>query len=186
MINFMSIGTLYEKSGFNHFLDGLVRAMGSGKIGDDLRFHFVGNVIPMWRRRLSEPRLHNYVRLHGFRPHAECIRLMMSADILLLMPLSDDSKTVQTVVTGKVFEMMRAGKPILMIGRECECADIVRASGLGKFVPLENVELIAEMIVEFYEKRKNGTLSVTPNWDFIRRFERRSLAQSLARLFDKL
>ena len=183
-VNFVNVGTIYEKSAFGNFLDGFARALESGEIGNDIRLNFVGRIIPMWQKKLADPRFFDNITMHGFKPHSEYVSILTVADIVLLMPLGDNPEMAESVVTGKVFELLRAGKPILMIGWKSECAEIIKASGLGTLVPFDNIDSISKTIIELYKKKKNGTLTVSPDWDYIKRFERKSLTGSLARLFD--
>lgn len=183
-LNLVNIGTLYEQSAFEYFLKGFEKALASGKIGNNVRITFVGHVIPMWQQVLARQPFKDHVDLVGLKSHGETIRLMMAADVLLLMPLGGNEQEATRVITGKIFELMRTGRPIFMIGWEGECSEIFEKSGLGKFVPSHNVDLISETIIEYYNRKVNDELETSPNWDYINRFERKNLTGALARLLE--
>jgi hypothetical protein len=111
---------------------------------------------------------------------------MMSADVLLLMPSGADLRTNDKIVPGKLYELIRIGRPVLMIGWEGESADIVRESGTGRFVAADHPEQVAAAITEFIRTKGDGALSVTPRRDFVRKYDRRHLTANLAELFDSL
>lgn len=182
-LNLANIGTIYERSAFEYFLQGFEKALGSQKMGKDVRVTFVGDVIPMWRRMLAKPPFKDHVDLVGLKPHQETIRLMMAADVLLLISFAADKRTRDKIITGKIFELMRAGRPIFMIGWKGECSEILEKSGLGKFVSCDNADLISKTIIEYYEKKVNGELETTPDWDYINRFERKGLTRKLVEVF---
>jgi glycosyltransferase involved in cell wall biosynthesis len=181
-----NIGTLYELSGFENFLKGLERVITNGGLRGKIRVTFVGQLIPAWRQALARQTFRDHVDLLGFKPHEETLRYMMAADVLLLMPLETDDRTAGTIVTGKVFELMRAGRPILMIGCEGECSRIIEKSGLGRFIPSHDVDLISKTIMEYYRKKLDGKLETRPDRDFIYQFERKKLTGELARLLEQV
>lgn len=181
-LHLVNIGTMYEQSGFENFLKGFERIISSGRKHNEIRVSFVGHLIPAWRKVLAGQPFKDHVDLLGFKPHKETLRYMMAADVLLLiLPVWEDRRASQ-IIAGKVFELMRAGRPIMMIGREGECSRIVERSGLGKFIPSHDVVRISETLMQFSQQKQKGSLIATPDWDFIRRFERKILTEDLARL----
>ncbi len=183
-LNLVNVGTIYERSAFEHFLKGFAKALASQKISNDVRITFIGDVIPMWRPILGKQPFKDHVDLVGLKPHRETIRLMMAADVLLLISFAADERTRDKIITGKIFELIRTGRPIFMIGWKGECSEIVEKSGLGKFVPWHNVDLISKTIIEYYNRKVNDELKATPNWDYINRFERKGLTGDLAKFFE--
>ncbi len=183
-LNLVNVGTIYEQSAFEYFLKGFAKALASQKTGNNIRITFIGDVIPMWRRILAKPPFKDHVDIVGLKPHRETVRLVMAADVLLLISLEGNDRTKDKIIAGKVFELMRTGRPIFMIGWKGECSEIVEKSGLGKFVPCDNVDLISKTIIEYYEKKVDGELETTPNWDYINRFERKDLTGALAEVFE--
>ena len=48
----------------------------------------------------------DHVDLVGLKPHGETIRLMMAADVLLLISFAADERTRDKIITGKIFELI--------------------------------------------------------------------------------
>ena len=182
-LNLVNIGTLYETSGFEYFLKALQRVLRDQNISCNLRVSIVGPLYSSWREILSKPPFKNNVDLLGFKPHQETIRLMMAADVLLLMPAGGNELMRDKIITGKVFELMRSGRPILLIGWKGEASQIIQKSGLSKFVPCGDIDLIEKSILEYYNRKFNGELNEIPNWDYIKQFDVRTLTGKLAEQF---
>jgi glycosyltransferase involved in cell wall biosynthesis len=120
----------------------------------------------------------------GFVPrvsHAEAVRLLRSADILLLM-LSP------TFVSGKVFEYLVSGTPILaIVAPDSAVADIVRSTGTGCVVDPEDTEglrRVLQQLTEDYEGFR--TTHFRPDPASIEKYERRELTGQLAGVLDEM
>lgn len=84
---------------------------------------------------------------------------MAATDILLL--LRWDDKRENSVIAGKLFEYIGAGKPILSVGgTEGEAADIIRDNNFG--LVSNDEDEIAEYLIE---KLRDRTNSPNPNRD---------------------
>lgn len=70
------------------------------------------------------------VRQHGKVSHAESLEIQSSSDALLLLLWNDPGE--KGVLSGKVFEYIGAGRPIIMTGLEQSAAgDLIRSNALG-------------------------------------------------------
>lgn len=117
------------------------------------------------------------VEYHGQVDHAESLRIQASADLLLLLLWNDPREA--GVLSGKLFEYIGAGRPILMIGLETgAAAAVVRDNSLGLVSndPLEIARYLRELVAQ---KRGSNRVEAT-NIEDASRFTRR--AQSLAML----
>ena len=101
-LNLVNIGTIYERSAFEYFLEGFAKALASGKIGNNVRITFIGDVIAMWRQKLAERPFRDHVDLIGFKPHGEMIRLIMAADVLLSISFAADERTRDKIIPGAI------------------------------------------------------------------------------------
>lgn len=63
---------------------------------------------------------------------------------------------------------------------------MIEESRTGFIVDPDNAEVISEKIYELYQKWECGELKTNPNWDVIKRYERKSLTQALAAEFGKV
>jgi len=184
-LNILNVGSIYGNSAFNSFLTGFKEAI---EHHPDLncRVSFVGDVSKPQQTVLTQPPLSRYARLLGYKNHREAVKLMMAADVLLLMPSGGDARTSDKIIPGKVFELMRAARPIFMIGWPGETTDMILRSGLGCFVEESDIDNIVAQLVKYSKLKQNEELTVRPNWEYICQYERRNLTERLSVLLDEL
>jgi glycosyltransferase involved in cell wall biosynthesis len=189
-LRLVNVGTIYSNSAFNTFLDGLERVLREeAGPAPSVILELIGggqDLTPAQIQRLTTPPFAGHVVRQDFMPHREALQAMMAADVLLLIPSGGTPRTSGYVIPGKTFELMRCGRPILMIGWPGEAADIVTRSGLGELVLGDQPDGVADAIRRFRERKRQDGLSVSPDWGFIRQYERRHLTARLAALLDQL
>lgn len=124
------------------------------------------------------------VRWSGYVPHAEAIRAMRSADVLVL--IKHVEPRFRGLVPGKLYEYMGAERPILALVPESEAASLVRDFGWGEVAPPDDAEAIAAALVRFLEHKRAGTLRTA----YPRRgrdgFMRRTQAENIAALLEQI
>lgn len=123
----------------------------------------------------------------GYLPHSEAVALVRSADALLLPMFSTDDPAERVAyASGKVFEYLAAGKPILALTQEGDAKDLALESGLGVVAPPRDVAAIAEALEKLYGWWQDPGQAPTPNHDFIAAFTRRNIAAQLAAVFEEV
>lgn len=130
----------------------------------------------------GDPVIRRVVQLHPYLPHARMLPLLLQADVLWLF--SGPGAKSDAELPGKLFEYLRAAKPILaVIDPAGVCARVLRHSGLAWIADNSSVASIAVQIRLLYQKWLAKELQPQPDWDYIRRYERRALTHELAELF---
>jgi glycosyltransferase involved in cell wall biosynthesis len=99
-----------------------------------LRVVFAGPLTPEERAAFASPELAPLVRALGELPRPQALRLQRDADALLLITSRDAS-----MATGKLYEYLAAGHPILALAGENEAARIVTETGTGRVVAPDDV-----------------------------------------------
>ena len=71
------------------------------------------------------------VRMHGHVPHRQSLGAQQHADLLLFLDWMDER--AEGILTGKLFECLAAGRPILCVGtrHDSEAATIITRAGAG-------------------------------------------------------
>lgn len=82
----------------------------------------------------AEPRFAPFVRHIGFVERPQALALQRAADVLLLVT----SGVRRGEVTGKLFEYLAAGKPIVVLGDDSEAARIVTREEAGWAIPVRD------------------------------------------------
>jgi glycosyltransferase involved in cell wall biosynthesis len=88
------------------------------------------------------PHVRAAVRHVGELPRADAIRLQRDADALLLLA----SHHHRSLVTGKAFEYLAAGRPIVALAADNEAARLIEDTGTGALAPPEDPDAIARLL----------------------------------------
>ena len=115
----------------------------------------------------------------GYVSHQEALQSNLDANILLLL-VGDEDK-FKPIYTGKIFEYLRSGRPILALAPKGGVVDqILRESGHGQAFLSMQITEIKDMILQEYRKWEKGQISVSLHSPVIERFERKVLTEQLA------
>jgi glycosyltransferase involved in cell wall biosynthesis len=165
-------GTLSDE----YDLSGFIRAMQDSASGLGLRF--VGKVSPAQQHLLEDlPVKPEYI---GHVPHQASIEHLMKARILLLViPKVTNNRGI---LTGKFFEYLASGKPILAIGPcDGDLAKIIRSTGCGAMFEYADWEGIKAFVLQNADKGKNFKPRIGAEM-----YSRRSLTKRLASVLNVL
>ncbi len=165
------VGTVYTASSPRYYF----RALESLPEAVRARFEtrFIGRVTPEERPLLDRPG----VRELGFLPQAEAFRHLEETDYVLLV------MTDAASVTGKIFEYLATGKPILAFSPPGgEVTRILEQTGGGWCVDPQDLAGARKMLEE--AAARAGTASIQPDREAIGRFDRSRLAGEYAALIE--
>jgi glycosyltransferase involved in cell wall biosynthesis len=88
------------------------------------------------RKMYADPAFAPYVRPLGFLPRPDSVALQHAADVLVLV-----TSGVRTgEATGKLFEYLAAGRPILVLGAGSAAGDLVTRAGAGLAIPTNDTD----------------------------------------------
>jgi glycosyltransferase involved in cell wall biosynthesis len=131
--------------------------------------------------------LQGVVDFTGFVSHRESLKIMIDADVLLLI-MSQKEVTEDgvgpMVIPGKTFEYLAARRPILALVPKGYVSNLVTGGGAGIVVPPDDAVAIEHALRNLFMKWKAGTLSAA-SVD-ISSYERRALTASLAEAIGSL
>ena len=146
------------------------------ELGGRIELHLAGVVSESDRATLGDPS----VRLHGYLSHPETVALMRSADLLFL-PMHDlPPGTRATIVPGKTYEYIAAGRPILAAVPEGDVREVLAAAGNAAVCAPRDVDAMENAILALLR----GGVLPPRNASAVRRFERSRLTGELASLLD--
>jgi hypothetical protein len=152
----------------------------------DLQIRLVGNVDGNVLRYIDKVGLADCLDLSGYVPHLEATTLMQSASLLLL--LIPEAPGNRAIVTGKIFEYLLAGVPVLGIGPLNGDADaILKETDRGKMIDYQDKEMIRKAIGRTYNRwLENDKVTERMSVEPCRQFNRRQGTEKLAALLDSL
>jgi len=138
-----------------------------------------GPEIGRLRSIVAQYGLEGTVRFLGARSHEDALREQEEADILLLFSTAAHRNTI----TGKSFEYMRTGKPVLaLIPEDGVQAGLLREANTAWIVDHGDTGGVLAALEALLEDAE--VPPVEPDWGYIRQFDRRLLAKRLARMLD--
>ncbi|MFH1675816.1 MAG: glycosyltransferase [bacterium] len=122
------------------------------------------------------------LRVMGFKKRDEVYSAQLGAGALLII--------AEGYVTGKAYEYLAAGRPIIAITDGIDLIELIGGAGgaggtggAGECVGSNDPEKIAQCLLALYMNRDKP---FQPNEEYISRFDRRKITGELAKLFDDL
>ena len=177
------IGTLYAKTS-GEFFPALSELLKEKKeLEEGLQVNLVGYVGDEDLALIRRLGLEKNVRLLGFQVHKEAIKSMLNSDVLLLF--LGEIKTSQQQFPGKFFEYLLAQKPILTLGKEGEIAQALYHSKAGLLVHPGDKGKIKEAILSLFSRKMRRELTLSPDFEYIQRFDYKNLTFKFAQVLDK-
>lgn len=120
----------------------------------------------------------------GYLSHRDALLSNLNADLLLL--LVGDGAKFRHVFTGKFFDYLRSGRPILALAPKDGAVDrVLRESGHGETYLSTEIPKIKAMILREYRKWKRGEVPELLHSPVIERFERKTLTRQLADVLER-
>jgi len=136
------IGTLPDSYPLNGFLNALKILIASGR---DFRLKFIGFVSSGQRDLIASALEKSKVEYIKYVDHRSAIRYMLDSSALLL--IIPDHGSSRSIITGKLFEYIAAGKSIICLGPvDGDAAGILAETGHGRTCIYDDSEGIAEYL----------------------------------------
>lgn len=119
----------------------------------------------------------------GYMPHDESVRMMKRSRLLLLAINQTGSN--RGMLTGKLYEYLASGRPILAIGPvEGDAAGILRQTGCGLISAFDDAAGLKRNILHFYSQYLQGSREPVGIISEVEKYSRRKLSGDLAGLLD--
>ncbi len=149
-------------------------------LADRLRLHLLGSIEDRERRAFSDLIRRGVVEEHGDHPRPVALAAQRDADALLLLTTRDRPGNAP----GKLFEYLRAGRPILSLTAESYAGEIVLQTATGSCADPDDPAAIARLILDVM---KSGYQigQIQPNEEQINRFSRREQMKRLADVLEQ-
>jgi glycosyltransferase involved in cell wall biosynthesis len=162
---------------------GLARAAAISPEAAEATVDVIGSEAPFAVAEAVEADVQDRVRFLGYRSHTETLARISRADAAVV--LIRDAPGAAASYTGKLFEYLAAGLPILLVGPAGGvAADLVRETHAGVVVPFGDAAACAEAIARLAADKKGGLRRFARDETVVRRFDRRAQTADLAALLD--
>jgi len=179
-------GTLYKKRSPKTFLQGLnLLLKEKPDIRKNIEIIFIGadyeGELKKWIKICE---LEDIVSYKGYFSIRDARKLMAYSDILLLLI----SPEYREELTGKIFEYIQAGKPILGIVPNGEASRFIQEAKIGFVADINDPVNIKTILKEIYEIwKRNEIMNVyKPDWDFMKSYEANFLTKNLVEILESI
>jgi len=149
---------------------------------NDVEVQFLGTPAGPIDRALAKIHMKPMVRVLPRVTHREALEAQMAAAVLLLLAYGP----AKGVMTGKIFDYLAAGRPILAVPDDGETtAAVLKSTGAG--LALTDPTMIARQLVEWYGRwQADPGFKLERNENEIARYSRRTQTTQLASLLDQI
>ena len=169
------VGSLYGRRDAAPVFEAIARVVNTGRLDpSDIEVRLVGNV---WLGADPTSSLPYRVTTVGYVPHGDAIQEMRSAGALLFFQPDDYQGS-----SGKIFEYLVAGRPILCVANRSNLASrLVEEFDAGVVVEPGDASAIEDAICSLHARWAEGSLAISPRVRdrALERFSRRSLTRKL-------
>lgn len=150
---------------------------------NDIHLHFQGGLTPRINKLVNGLGLGKSVTDLGYVTHLNAVSNLMKADALWM--ISNFDPVHKQVKSGKLFEYLGTGKPVLGLVHEGAELETLKSYGAGYTAPPDDLEAVKEALLFLYNDWKQKALK-QPKKAYMEQFARRKLTQSLSDVFDSL
>jgi glycosyltransferase involved in cell wall biosynthesis len=142
---------------------------------------FLGDFRPADAAWAEELRLGDRLELLPYASRADSLALQRDSEALLLL-IPDAGGRGRGVLSGKVFEYVAVGRPILAaVPPDGAAADLLRETGAGVVAPPDDPDAIADALRDLHARwRRDGLPDVELSDDWRRRLSRRTRVEEMA------
>jgi glycosyltransferase involved in cell wall biosynthesis len=169
-------GTLSGNYPVTGFLEALRKFF---ETGQPFRLRFLGAVSGNQKEQILSNHECSDALFYDYADHDEAINFMAATSVLLL--IIPDHSSNRSIITGKIFEYIATGKPILCIGPlDGDAAEIIRESGCGEAFGYNDSDGICGYL-KLISKGK-----IHPGSKSTAKYSREDLAGKVCRLLEKI
>jgi len=180
-------GSLYGRRKPDNFFLSLQELIAEGKADPEkIRIRFIGAYKKeQMAQTLEKYGLQGIVEILPYMDHDGCIRKMAASDALLL--IEGGGPGGKAFHTGKLFEYLAAGRPILAnIPAGGAAARLISETGSGLISDCGDTGKTGENILKLYEAWHENKNIPEPDRAQIAKYDRKVLTGELARIFDRV
>lgn len=176
------VGSLYDSRNPQTLWPVLKQLREKGEV-ERLRVCLVGTVGSRIREEILSTGLEDIVEFVDYVSHSEAVRIMHEAAALLLVV--EPFQNNLGMITGKLYEYVASGTPVLAIGPPGgDAANLLDETDAGRLFARDDVQAMSDFLVDRYGRWMSGERTPRPSSGTLRRFTRRTQTEQLANVFN--
>jgi glycosyltransferase involved in cell wall biosynthesis len=179
-------GLLYGRRKPDSFFEAVRQLLLENKIvRDKIHIKLIGNFKHDQLNSLLEKyNLQGVVQILPYMKHHESLEHLINSDALLLIEGSGPG--AEAFYTGKVFEYMNTGRPILaVIPGKGAAAQLIEDTKTGYVADYDDIVKIKENLLLLYQGWLDKSIEFSPDMAKVKKFERKALTKELSKVFEE-
>jgi len=149
----------------------------------DLQVNLIGKIDKEILSSISKNELTEKVNVVSYVPHNQIGKYQKASQLLLLVV--NNVPSAKGIITGKIFEYLKAKRPILAIApNNGDLATIIKDTNAGFVIDYKDKEWLKSTILALYTSYKKGNLYV--NSKNIEQYHRKELTKNVATLIKNI
>lgn len=179
-------GSLFGDRSPDTFMQALNQLIEERKVEPDaVEWIYNGEITPVLYDVILKEDIYHIFHHNGYLEHEESLRIALESDMLILFGLKGEGANLG--YSGKVFEYLRLGKPILSLSAKNGVLEkLLEETKAGQNFEYEDIDGIQNFILKLYEKKKKGIQMFHPDMFKISQYSRENLTKKLAQVFDRV
>jgi len=179
-------GSMYGRRKPDTFLKAVKKLIDMGQIDENkILIQLIGSFSPVAKQQAYDWIAYiDVLEFHDYMPHRESISFLLGADLLLL--IIGSGVGAKNFYTGKIFEYIYTGVPILALAPEDgAAAGVIRDTKTGYVVDSLDESGISKQIAELYKAWDQKQLQIQPDQDVVQQYNRYEQTKELIKVFEK-
>ena len=153
------------------------------QFAENLRLQFVGQIDYSAKSQLEALGLLKHVEIVQYLPHDELMGYLTGSHVLLL--LANQTRNAKMILTGKVFEYLKANRPILALAPvDGDLAHLIDNTQSGHVCAFKDKESMKLRIRDLWNAHLEGNL--VSNTRDVEQFSRQNLTIRLSAIIEKI
>ena len=149
-----------------------------------MKIRLIGQVDNSVIESIKRNNIEKYVEVIPYIPHDQVVEEQKKSDVLLLF--INNTPNAKGVLTGKLFEYLASGRPILCIGPEDgDSARILSDTKTGVTVDFNDKDKMKSVILDLMAKHQENQL-VTNDIKAVEKYSRRNLTKEFVKILDEI
>ena len=149
-----------------------------------IRIRLIGQVDNSVLESIKRHNIEKYVEIIPYIPHNQVIMEQQKSDVLLLFV--NNTPNAKGILTGKLFEYMASGRPILSIGPEDgDSARILNETQTGVTVDFDDKEKMKSLILDMMQKHQENRL-VANDIKAVEKYSRSNLTKEFVKILNEI
>lgn len=125
----------------------------------------------------------SWIEFLPYLPHHEVIQVQRKSAVLLLSV--NNVPSAKGIITGKIFEYLALGRPILCIGpTDGDAAAIVNKAGAGPVVNFDDLQGFKKAVLQLFDLYQEGNLTV--NSSGVEAYSRKALCGEISKILTQI